>query len=53
LKETRGWLKFIVIADLLQANRITGVRDEGAQLIKIIGKSVSTAKGKSRGPNAK
>jgi four helix bundle protein len=53
LKETRGWLKFLVIADLLHENRITGLREEGEQLIKIIGKSVSTAKGKLRHPNAK
>lgn len=50
LKETRGWLKFSVIAELLPAKRITSLLDESDQLVNIIGKSMSTAKGKSRRP---
>ena len=48
VKETRGWLRFIVIAALLAVKRITGLLDECEQLIKITGKSVATAKGKPR-----
>ena len=50
LKETRGWLRFIRISDLLPESTITGLLDECEQLIKIPGKSVATAKGKSRRP---
>jgi len=50
LKETRGWLRFIVIAGLLPEKRIAIMLDEGEQLIKIVGKSIATAKGKSRRP---
>ena len=50
LKETRGWLRFIVIAGLLPEKRIATMLDEGEQLIKIVGKSIATAKGKSRRP---
>ena len=48
LIETRGWLRFIVIAELLAVKRITGLLDECEQLIKIVGKSIATAKGKPR-----
>ena len=48
LKETRGWLRFIVIAELLPIKRINGLLDECEQLIKIVGKSIATAKGKPR-----
>jgi four helix bundle protein len=48
LKETRGWLKFIVIADLLPVTKITELLGECEQLIKIIGKSVGTARAKLR-----
>src|SRR5688572_24980265 len=44
LVETRGWLKFIVIAELLPARRVEAVLEECVQLCRIIGKSVSTAK---------
>jgi four helix bundle protein len=46
LKETRGWLRFIVIAELLSEMRIAGLLDECEQLTRIMGKSVSTARGK-------
>ncbi len=48
LKETRGWLRFIVIAELLPGKRISGLLDECEQLIKIVGKSIARAKGKPR-----
>src|SRR5258708_38774919 len=44
LVETRGWLKFIITAQLLPARRIRLVLDECEQLCRILGKSVSTAK---------
>jgi four helix bundle protein len=48
LKETRGWLRFIIIAELLPEKRITPLLDEGEQLIRIVASSIATAKGKSR-----
>ena len=48
LVETRGWLKFIVIAELLLVKRIAELQDECDQLCRILGKSVATAKGRSR-----
>ena len=44
LKETRGWLRFIVIAGVLRARRIAPLHEESQELIKILGKSISTAK---------
>lgn len=44
LKETRGWLRFIVIAGLLRANRISPLHEESQELIRILGKSISTTK---------
>ena len=48
LKETRGWLRFIVIAELLRAKRIAPLHEESQELIKILGKSISTAKSNRR-----
>jgi four helix bundle protein len=44
LVETRGWLKFIIKADLLAKSRVEGMIDECDQLCRILGKSVATAK---------
>jgi four helix bundle protein len=44
LVETRGWLRFIVIAELLPAQEMATLRDECDQLCRILGKSVATAK---------
>jgi|SRR5439155_15488810 len=44
LVETRGWLKFIVMSELLPSGRIHTLRDECSQLCRILGKSVATAK---------
>jgi four helix bundle protein len=48
LVETRGWLKFIVIAELLPLERIEVLLAECDQLCRILGKSVSTAKANGR-----
>jgi four helix bundle protein len=48
LKETRGWLRFIIIAELLPENKITSLLDEVEQLIRIVARSIVTAKAKSR-----
>ena len=54
LKETRGWLKFCVIAELLREKQIAPLLEEGEQLIRIVASSIITAKGKARSvPNAK
>jgi len=46
LRETRGWLQFIIIAKLLPERRITALLDECEQLGKILGRSLTTAKSK-------
>jgi four helix bundle protein len=48
LKETRGWLRFIPIAELMTESRMTDLLQECEELVKILGKSVATAKGRSR-----
>lgn len=48
LKETRGWLKFCVIAELLSEKQIAPLLDEAEQLIRIVASSIITAKSKSR-----
>src|ERR1700744_4365458 len=48
LKETRGWLKFCIIAELIAENKIAPLLDEAEQLIRIVASSIVTAKGKSR-----
>src|ERR1700761_153906 len=48
LKETRGWLRFCIIAELLPEKRITPLLDEAEQLIRIVASSIVTAKGKAR-----
>ena len=44
LVETGGWLKFIILAELLPVKRVAVLVDEGDQLCRILGKSVATAK---------
>ena len=44
LRETRGWLRFIVKAELLPTAKLSEVIDECEQLCRILGKSVLTAK---------
>src|SRR5947207_7597284 len=43
LVETRGWLKFVVLSELLPAHRVADLLSESDQLCRILGKSVSTA----------
>lgn len=50
LKESRGWLKFIIMAGLLAEDRVAGLLDECEQLIKLVGKSISTARGRLSRP---
>jgi four helix bundle protein len=50
LKETRGWLRFIPLAGLLPERKVSDLLVECEELVKIPGKSVSTAKGKGRRP---
>src|SRR5437773_1499000 len=45
-RETCGWLRFVIIADLLSEKRINRLLDEGWQLGKLLGKSRVTAKSK-------
>ena len=42
--ETRGWLKFIILAELLPAKRVAVLVEECDQLCRILGKSIATAK---------
>jgi four helix bundle protein len=44
LVETRGWLKFIILAELLPGKRIAELVDECGQLCRILGRSIATAK---------
>ena len=44
LVETRGWLRFIILAQLLPAKRVLVLIDECEQLCRILGKSVATSK---------
>ncbi|MGO9203999.1 MAG: four helix bundle protein, partial [Limisphaerales bacterium] len=48
LVETRGWLKFIALAQLLPARRTDALVEECDQLCRILGKSVATAKVKPK-----
>lgn len=50
LKETRGWLKFIPMAVLLPERKVAQLVAASEELVKILGKSVATAKGKNRRP---
>jgi len=44
LVETRGWLKFIILAGLLPAKRVGVLVDECDPLCRILGKSITTAR---------
>jgi hypothetical protein len=47
-EETKGWLKFVVLSDLLPARRVQVLVEECEQLCRILGKSVATAKGNEK-----
>lgn len=44
LRETRGWLRFIIRATLLKPARVSALIDECEQLCRIIAQSIITAK---------
>jgi four helix bundle protein len=44
MRETKGWLKFIIKTRLLPQRRISGLLDESMQLCNILGRSIVTAK---------
>jgi len=44
LRETRGWLPFIVKAGLLPPAKLRAANDESEQLCRILGQSILTAK---------
>lgn len=48
LVETRGWLRFIPMAELLPVGRIREILDECEQLSLILGESIATVRGKAR-----
>jgi four helix bundle protein len=48
MKETRGWLRFTIIAELMPAKKISSLLEECDQLAKILAQSVITAGGKKR-----
>jgi len=47
LRESRGWLGFIVRAKLLPQNKIGELRDESTELCNILAQSIVTAKNQS------
>jgi four helix bundle protein len=51
MRETRGWLRFIIIAELLPEPRIHALIQESEELAKILGKSSVTAKKRFRHPD--
>ena len=44
LRESRGWLRFIIKANLLKPSRVSALVDECEQLCRIIAQSIITAK---------
>jgi four helix bundle protein len=48
LKETWGWLRFIIISHLLPESRITSLQVECRELSNILGSSILTAKANRR-----
>ena len=53
LRETRGWLKFIIKTRMLPAKRINALLDECEQLGNILGQSIVTAKANGARPNSR
>jgi four helix bundle protein len=48
MKETRGWLRFCVTAELLPQKKLASALDECEQLSRILAQSVLTAKSQRR-----
>ncbi len=53
MRETRGWLRFIVTAELLPEPRISALIQESEELAKILGKSSATVKKRFQCPDEK
>ena len=53
LRETRGWLKFIIKTRMLPAKRIEALLDECGQLGNILGQSIVTAKANGARPHSR
>jgi len=51
MRETRGWLQFAVIAELLPQKRISALVQESEELAKILGKSSATVRKRFRHPD--
>ena len=49
LRESRGWIRFIIKAELLPERKLADLEDEATQLCNIIGQSIVTAKKKQGG----
>ena len=47
MRETKGWLKFIIKTRLLPQSRIASLLDESMQLCNILGRSIVTTKSKA------
>jgi len=48
LRESRGWLRFVIKANLLKPVGVTALIDECEQLCKIVAQSIITAKANAR-----
>jgi four helix bundle protein len=44
MRESRGWLKFLVRTGLLSTSRVQPVVDEATELLRMLAKSASTAR---------
>ena len=47
MRETRGWLRFIVLTAMQTGRKLASLLDECEQLLKMLSKSVKTAKRRS------
>ena len=47
MRETYGWVRYVVLAELLPPTEIASLINESHQLCRILGKSVATAKSRS------
>ncbi len=47
MRETYGWLQYIVLAELMPPTEIASLMNEAHQLRRILGKSVGTAQARS------
>jgi four helix bundle protein len=52
MSETCGWLRFIVIAELLRENKVAPLHVEGSELTAILAKSVKTASTRKPRPSS-